>query len=204
MAVSKRMTPVNVFGFVRYDQGGSHPSTNVVRQGGAINSGDQFDRRFNSRRQSDIKGARERQLARRRQANGGAGHIGGSWQVIASKLGGPTKVENWGRNGQITDVPPLTDLHYRATEASWHTGGGPLDPELDGEGVKEYAHEAQPVSQAKAELAEALKPAKKPRKPRAKGTGAVMKKSGFKPPRKFSKQGGFIFTKLYVPSVKKP
>lgn len=195
MAVSKRMTPVNVFGFVRYDQGNKHPSTQVKRQGGSINSGFQFDRRHNSRRQAELREAKIRVFRNRRDLNIPAGHAG----VIAFKLGGPTKVENRRRNGQVEDVPPLTDLHYKATAASWHLGGGPLDPVLDGEGIDEYAHSAQPVEEAKAELAEAMAPAKKVRKPRAK---KVVKAKMPRAPRKFSKKGGFIFTKFYVPSVK--
>lgn len=204
MAVSKRMTPVNVFGFVRYDQGNKHPSTNVKRQGGAINSDMQFDNRSNSRRVQGIKAARQRVLAHRSSSDTSGplpnAETDTAWQVIASKLNGPWNypIQNWGRVGEVTDVVPLTDLHYKATQASWHTGGGPLDPVLDGEGIKEYAHEAQPVEEAKQELAQAMKPAKKPRKPRTKVVKARMPRG----PRKLSKKGGFIFTKLYVPSVK--
>lgn len=203
MAVSKRMAPVNVFGFVRYDQGNRHPSTNVRRQGGAINSGMQFDERSNTRRMEGIRAARQRVGGHRSQAFE-AGPLPNpetetAWTTIANKLGGPHTypVQNWGRVGEVTDVVPLTDLHYRATAASWHVGGGPLDPVLDGEGIKEYATAAQPVEEAKSELAEAMKPAKKPRKPKAK----IAKVKMPRPPRKFSKKGGFIFTKLYVPSV---
>lgn len=196
MAVSKRMTPVNVFGFVRYDQGNSHPSTQVKRQGGAINSSYQFDTRHNSRRQAGLRDARLRVARNRGDLNVPSGHAG----VIAIKLGGPTKIQNWGRNGEVTDVAPLTDLHYKATAASWHLGGGPLDPVLAGDG-EEYAHAAQPVEEAKAELAEAMKPSKKAKKPRAKKGRAVKPKMP-RAPRKFSKKGGFIFTKFYVPSVK--